>query len=346
MHNPNGDDALFERLRRANPVPIESIRGSMDSIAATAMLEEIVRAPRSRIRVRRSAINAGLRRAIRLDELDPYDRLAASNPSPLASVARFSGGDQAGREALLDSIVSGAFVPGAAWNRRGWRNALAAVALRLRPPSMFRQRRLDDLAPARVRWHPRRSIAIPILGASILFASAAGVVLAREHATKPSATTCFASDSYGPSSNAIGVVGPDAVSACAKVWLEGAFGAPRTPHLVACILPTGFVGVFPGSSDKLCTKLNLSVALPPAAHVRAIAEFRLALDHDIGLHGTSRCVSLGDARTIVRADLATYGLSGWRITVPSPPTAQRRCATPFIQLPNLVRLIMVPPPRT
>jgi len=344
MPIPMGDDALLDHLQRANPVSIESVRGSVDSIAATAVLEEIIRAPRSRVRVRRRTVNASLRRAIRLDGLDPYDRLTASNPSPLATVASFSSpGEQARREALLDSIVTGAFVPGTAWNKRWW-NTLATAAARLRPPS-FHRRRQDTPAPTRLGWSVRRSIALPIIGASIVFASAAGFVLAREPATKPSGTTCFAAASYR-GTDAVAVQGPDALSACAKVWLEGAFGSPRTPHLVACILPSGFVGVFPGASNKLCTKLNLSVALPPTAHVQAIADLEAALFRDIGLHRAGGCVGVNDARKIVRADLAKYGLAGWRITVPSPPTAQRRCATPFVQLPNEVRLIMTVPART
>jgi hypothetical protein len=341
-----GDDALLESLFRANPVTIESVRGSVDSIAATAVLEEIVRAPRSRVFVRRRSIIAGLRRAIRYDELDPFDRLAASNPSPLAAVARFTGPDEAARrEALLDSIVTGVYVPGAAWNRRRTLTSAWSAVTLLVPSSLLRRRPLDDLVPERVRWHPRRSIAIPVLGASILFASAAGFVLASQHATKPSNTTCFATDAYGTSANRIGVSGADAVAACAKVWFAGGFGAPRTPHLVACILPDGYVGVFPGRDNKLCAKLNLSVALPPSAHVQAVADFRLALDQDIRLL-KHECISITDARAVVRSALAKYGLAGWHITVPVPPTAQRRCATPFVVPPNTVRLIMVNPATT
>jgi hypothetical protein len=182
---------------------------------------------------------------------------------------------------------------------------------------------------------------VPVLAVAVIVASAAGYVVAHEHASRPASTYCFASDSYR-STDVVVVTGPDALGSCEAAWQHGAFGAPRRPHLVACILPAGnfgYVGVFPGRSGAVCTKLNLSIALEPSAHTAAVAKLHVELDTDLR-HGA--CVDASRARAIITARLDALGLAGWRITAPEPPSASRPCTTAIVTPPSTIDLVFTP----
>ena len=134
------------------------------------------------------------------------------------------------------------------------------------------------------------------------------------------------------------------MAACENAWFHGVFGAPRKPHLVACILPASgaeYVGVFPGRNGQVCTKLNLSVALEPSARVAATAKLHIALDADFR---HAACVDEATAKTVVHSELGKLGLAGWRIGEPGPgrPTSTRPCATAIVVLPSTVNLFFVP----
>jgi hypothetical protein len=325
-------DELLSGLSRANPARLDTVRGAFDSVAVAAMLEEILRAPR----LRRRAVAAGLRRARRLEGLDPFEMLGTANPVPVQRVAALATSDEVQRRALLlNSIIAAAAVPGAAWNKR---RILVSVheGLHHTVVALLRRRSVDDTCPRPTVRRSRRAIAVPLLGAAILVASAAGIVVARLHTTRL-VTGCYAAAAigHGSTSDALIVNGPDDVAGCQALWLKGAFGAPRKPHLVACILPSGNVGVFPGRNGQVCTTLNLSIALPPSQHVRTVAKLRNALDTGLRL---SSCVDAGSARQIVRQDLGLLGLAGWHVILAVKPTAARRCTTAIIVQPDTVKL--------
>lgn len=332
-------DELLLGLSRANPAPLEAFRGAVDSVAAGAVLEEILRAPR--VRTRRRAVVAELRRARQLDGLDPFEMLGTANPAPVSAVAAFSTPEESARRAsLLDSIIDSTPVPGAAWNRRRiFANLL--VGLRHAADSLGPRRPVDGAFPRPTLRRSRRTVVIPLLGVSILVAAAAGFVVARLHSTKL-LTACYSSASVSHSdlvknrsANSVGLYEPDDVAGCQALWLKGAFGAPRKPHLVACILPSGSVGVFPGKSGQLCTKLNLSIALAPSERTKAIGKLNDTLEHELRL---SQCVDATAARAIVEHELGRFGLAGWSITMPVKPTAARHCTTALVVLPDTVQL--------
>jgi hypothetical protein len=107
---------------------------------------------------------------------------------------------------------------------------------------------------------------------------------------------------------------------CAEVWTGAAGpGESDSPKLAACVLPTGAVGVFPGSAPSTCSFLGLS-ALPPSYNtaLKGFAALRAAIYAKVGepASGASRggpqCVGEPEARNIV---LDAHGYGDWEVRV-------------------------------
>lgn len=134
----------------------------------------------------------------------------------------------------------------------------------------------------------------------------------------------------------VAVVGADeraATDICGEVWRTGGFGQEgASPQLAACVLPTGAVGVFPGSAST-CSELGLA-ELPDsyAAQKNGFAGLRAAIVAKLGEPpsgssvGGPQCVGEDDARMIVRRELEVWGYSDWKIEVVGDFTAARPCA--------------------
>jgi hypothetical protein len=108
---------------------------------------------------------------------------------------------------------------------------------------------------------------------------------------------------------------------CTEVWQQGAMAARAAPNnLVACVLDTGAIGVFPSSGGSTCEQLGLA-DLPPtyAAERQRFAELRDAIVAHIGepptdtSPNTLACVSETDARAFIRRELDAHGYEDWGI---------------------------------
>jgi hypothetical protein len=340
VRNDMWDDELIARMRQANPVSASDVRGAFDSVVAHAALEEILRAPTGR--VRRWWTMPAFRRGRALDGLDPIDVIGTANPVQIPTLAvSTSTAELDHRSALLESIISGTFEVSAADD--GPIRLLAGRARRALA-GVFGLRRTFDDAPlpgigARLARRSRRAIVIPLTGALVVAGSAAAIVITTRHATLPTAAG-FVSDSYGHGIDGTLVLGNNPVAECEQRWFSGAFGAPRKPALVACILPSLAVGVFPGRSDQVCASLHLSVALAPTKRYAAIGQLRLSLDESFDPN--SACVGETAARAIVTRELGRLGLAGWKIEDAVPPTAVRKCASASIERAGIVTLVFLP----
>jgi hypothetical protein len=127
----------------------------------------------------------------------------------------------------------------------------------------------------RTAWTRRRRIVVSLSTAGVvLVGGTAAAAIAWERASVrsqahcfPFATTDFYNPAYGPdTTQSGGDSARSAVDACRATWAAGLLsstppytgsGVPASPPpLVACVLPDGVVGVFPGDGAT-CGKLGL-----------------------------------------------------------------------------------------
>jgi hypothetical protein len=106
------------------------------------------------------------------------------------------------------------------------------------------------------------------------------------------------------------------------VWRTGAVEHDEsgTPKLVACVLATGAVGVFPGTGPATCSRLGLATL--PASYdtaLKGFAALRTAIYAKVGApasgasRGGPQCVGEEEARDIVLYELDEHGYAGWDV---------------------------------
>lgn len=156
-----------------------------------------------------------------------------------------------------------------------FRDVALPAAVQERHRALLRSAAADDPAPSPSRRRLPRLL--PALTAAVLLVGG-GTATATYFLTAPpervDTAFCFGSLSLDESpTNRIefAVVGEadslgDAAAAgfdiCGSYWEDGIFPAATTPELVACVLPTGHAGIFPGDSGA-CSALGLAnLSLP------------------------------------------------------------------------------------
>ena len=138
--------------------------------------------------------------------------------------------------------------------------------------------------------------------------------------------------------------GRDPVDVCRDAWRAGKVGRVTPATLIACVLPGGTAGVFPGDSptDNICERLGLTPAAPPTTseQTTALALVRDALSGQF--QGT--CLPLDQASALAQRELAAQHLNDWTVEIPSAATPERPCASIAIDEPGH-RIILVPIPK-
>jgi hypothetical protein len=147
------------------------------------------------------------------------------------------------------------------------------------------RRQLED-AVGKMKASPRRRRLILLVAIALVLASAvSGITLLRTAPVTDKRTArCYTATSVGSgntfSGTTIGVPGPpgsvaqvnDAIASCSDLWRQGFLvrglteiqrPKPNTsnpvPPLIACTLPDGIAGIFPGDSNT-CAGLGLPLA--------------------------------------------------------------------------------------
>jgi hypothetical protein len=113
-------------------------------------------------------------------------------------------------------------------------------------------------APSR----PRRILVVAaVLGLAAVLTAAAygGYVLTR--AVTPVATIgCYETDSLDANTAVFASGTKSPVAACAREYASAFPDSQRPAQFTACVLPSGSVGVFPGTSGDTCKSLGLATA--------------------------------------------------------------------------------------
>lgn len=136
--------------------------------------------------------------------------------------------------------------------------------------ALLRAAAAEDPAPSRSRR--RLPGLLPALAAAVLLIGG-GTATATYFLTSPpervDTAFCFGSLSLDESptnriefavtgeANSLGDAAAAGFDICTTYWESGIFTAAATPELVACVLPTGHAGIFPGDSGA-CSALGLA----------------------------------------------------------------------------------------
>jgi hypothetical protein len=197
---------------------------------------------------------------------------------------------------------------------------------------------LDELARQPGAELRRRRLVIGLVPAVVVLLAATAFTaysLTREP-THLESIGCYDRANLAANTAIVNADGRDPVAICSEVWQQGALGTPVPKRLVACVLQTGAIGVFPRSGRDTCGALGLA-PLPPSygAEARRFAVLRNAIDARLGVpaSGSSKrgpqCVGEADALAFVRDELDAHGFDEWQIEVTGGSfTAARPCAEP------------------
>ena len=197
----------------------------------------------------------------------------------------------------------------------------------------------------------RRRWLLAALAVVLTTSAAWAVYQSTREPTRVSSIACYAQADLGSSVDVVVNDGRPPLQACADLWARGAFGAVPVPPLVACVIPSGTVGVFPSVGPDTCRTVGGSqldggpTTSAPAGSPTTLDPLTLtdALREALG---PQRCVDEGQAREVAQQELAARGLSTWSVVTQAPFTPDRPCATVAVDEPaQTVRLIPAPPRR-
>jgi hypothetical protein len=214
------------------------------------------------------------------------------------------------------------------------------------PPGWLERRRehlVSEITTSeRANRRRKRRLALVLVPAVILLLAATGFttyVLTREP-THLETIGCY--DRQGNTA-VVNADGRHPVEVCRELWREGAMGADPPKRLVACVLATGPVGVFPSSGPDTCERRGLADL--PRGYLdeqKRFAELRDALVTQFA----TACLGAEEARAITRRELDSRGYPGWEIEVGGGGfDTEHPCASlAFDGERNAVILVAVEPP--
>lgn len=210
--------------------------------------------------------------------------------------------------------------------------------------ALFEQITGSSYTPAPVRA-PRRRWRL-YLGALVAISGVGGGVawaVTMRHPDKVLTVACYQHADLTDAS-VVASDGRNPVDVCRDAWRAGKVGPVTPATLIACVLPGGAAGVFPGKTptDNICQQLGLSPAAPPTTgdQTAALALIRDALSGQF--QGT--CLPLDQASALAQHELAAHQLNDWNVETPTAATPERPCASLAIDEPGH-RIILVPIPK-
>lgn len=190
--------------------------------------------------------------------------------------------------------------------------------LQQRKEQLVSQIAADTAAPRRLKRRPRRVlvVAVTFAAAGVLAAAAYGAYVLTQPATQLASIGCYESDSLDANTAVLspGIASP--VATCAGTYASAFPTAQPPTSFVACVLPSGSVGVFPADNGtETCKSLGLSELAQTHATQQEAQQFT-NLQHELaGIFAGNTCLSYDDARTRARAALVDSGLTTWKIQI-------------------------------
>jgi hypothetical protein len=198
--------------------------------------------------------------------------------------------------------------------------------------------------PYRRRW---RVYATSIVAAIAVGGGVAYAVTYRQP-TKRLDVECFSQPSLTGTATVVPSNGRDPITVCREVFTTGGVGSGEpTPNLEACVLASGAAGVFPAAdgAGDVCRRLGLAAMAVPSPRVPAPFPAVAGLRDRLVAGMSGACLGLPQAEALVVTELRRARLTDWTVTVTTPFSPGRPCASPGFDEPGRrVLIVPVPPP--
>lgn len=178
---------------------------------------------------------------------------------------------------------------------------------------------------------PRKAVPAFVAATLILTtALAAGAYVLHRSATELLSIGCYEEVSLEADTTVVADRQADPTVTCASIWKE-AFGQDQPPSLVACVLESGAVGVFPGTEDT-CSSLGLALLDKDQYQQEqpSLVKLKDALERRFQ---AADCLTEDKARDIVNEELRRAGLTDWTVETVNDsagtqgPSSSRSCTS-------------------
>lgn len=197
--------------------------------------------------------------------------------------------------------------------------------------------------PLRATRH--KILVAALLVATVLVTTAATLYLTREP-SDPRGVACYQAESLHAPQFIVGSPLSLHPSECAPLWNDSTLTNPdvaspgEVPQLIGCVTDAGGLAVFPSDDDRLCERLGLAGYVQPARSDTIDLNLQL-----VGLFSTSSCMTISDAQVRIEDIFTNLGLDDWTVTITTPATPQRPCASFSLQVDDrTVLLVPIPHP--
>lgn len=190
----------------------------------------------------------------------------------------------------------------------------------------------------------RRILVVALLVAAALLATAAGLYLTREP-SDPQGIGCYQAAQLDTLQVVVGAPSSLHPRECEPLWRDGTLTNPaitpqgEVPQLIGCVTAGGGLAVFPSDDNQLCGRLGLAGYEQPTQNDAMDLNQRL-----LDLFSTGGCLTISDAQLRIEEILADQGLDDWSVTISTPASTERPCAS-FSLDGDKHRILLVPIPR-
>lgn len=170
----------------------------------------------------------------------------------------------------------------------------------------------------------RRISARLVLVAALLTVGCTAGWLVLRTVTEPLTVACYAEASLETNIFVAAADGTDPIAPCVRAWRDGELGPSPPPALMACLLPSGVVGVFPQRPVGACGDLGLPQPGGPHPEAMTLIDLDEAVSEGLGV----ACLTQHEARSLIQRELDSRGLDDWQILVDDRFTSAWPCASP------------------
>jgi hypothetical protein len=195
--------------------------------------------------------------------------------------------------------------------------------------------------PYRRRWR----VYVTSVVAAVAVSGGVAFALTYRQPTKRVNVECFSQPSLTGRGHVAVSDGRDPITVCREAWANGdvGFGQP-SPSLVACVLRSGVAGVFPSAdgTDDVCGRLGLSPMSVTSPQVPTSIPAVVVLRDRLVAAMTRSCLGLPQAEALVQTELRRAGLTGWTVTIITPFSLGRPCASLGVDDPGRRVILTIP----
>lgn len=177
------------------------------------------------------------------------------------------------------------------------------------------------------RGMPPRRRAVVVLVVAAVAGVAWTIYLTATRPTKPLPIGCYEAADLTSRTEVVANDGRPPTEICVELWRRAVFGPGPIPPLVACVLPSGVVGVFPETGNQTCRQVGATPLQSPSPALTDELEETIALRDALRAALLEACLDERQALDLVRSELVARALSDWTVDTVRPFSSQRPCAS-------------------